>query len=597
METFKVNFRNFIYSSKIIYAASKKYFILNAVFSLLNAIIVYIPLLFWRQLINAIITAFEGNFDKSLKQVCFITVCYCAVVLIKQCFDVASQFIIYKYNDAIEYYLDNVMIDKISSIDLAFFDSSELQDKLNNSWMLIYSTKKMVSFVFDIIQHIFRLTISAILLINLNYWILPMILLLCIPSIIGDKKISDIEYKFEKKNVNLIRKREYYKSVFFDSSRQEIRLYDLTNYFTSMYECVWKQWDKIIHANNIKICVINIISLLMLVINEVIIYFMALMKLVAGQILVGDVAYYVSVSAQFRMDFSNFCSRINDFIKSAKELKDARDFVEMKPLIEHGGKLEPTPNPIIEFKNVYFKYPNSNEYVLRDCSFIINPGEIVGLVGLNGSGKSTIIKLLCRFYDPTDGLILIDGIDSKEYDIVKLRELFGVLFQDYVRYSFSLRENIALSDLTKMDNERSIFEACIASKVYDYIADWEKGIDENLTRRFDPEGKELSGGQWQRIALARVFLRNAPIVLLDEPSSALDPVAEHEVFENFAKVAQNRSAVLISHRLSSIALCGKILVLKNGNIVEQGSHSELMSLGGEYSKLFELQSSKYYLNN
>ena len=269
-----------------------------------------------------------------------------------------------------------------------------------------------------------------------------------------------------------------------------------------------------------------------------------------------------------------------------------RSFVEMEPLLEHGGTMIPTGNPRIEFKDVSFRYPGGDHDVLSHCSFTIEPGEIVGLVGPNGCGKSTIVKLLCRFYDPGSDEILIDGVSNKEYDIVKLRELFGVLFQDYVRYSFSLRENVALSKPEKKDCDADILRACDQSRI-DFMKDWKNGIDENLTRRFDPNGKELSGGQWKRISLARAFFRNAPIILLDEPSASLDPVAEHQIFEDFSQISENKSAVLISHRLSSITLADKILVLEDGHITEQGSHADLLRRDGRYAYLFNLQASKY----
>ena len=281
------------------------------------------------------------------------------------------------------------------------------------------------------------------------------------------------------------------------------------------------------------------------------------------------------------------------FGKNSKELNDVRSFVEMKPLLEKSGTKTPSKNPRIEFKNVSFRYPNAENDVLSHCSFMINPGEVVGLVGLNGSGKSTIVKLLCRFYDPTDGQILIDGIDNKEFDIVKLRALFGVLFQDFVTYSFSLRENVALSDLSRISESEAIKKACDDSNASDFVNGWENGIDEVLTRRFDKQGKELSGGQWQRVSLARAFFRNAPVILLDEPSAALDPIAEHQIFEDFANISQNKSAVLISHRLSSITLSDKILVLEDGHIIEQGSHKDLLEQNGRYAHLFNLQASKY----
>lgn len=586
-------FANIGYASKIIFAASKKYFILKLLLSLVSSVLPYLPLFLWRELINALVAAIGGNSEPLLQKIWLLAALYCAVMLVQKLLDTISDFVSFKYNDAINYYLDNVMIDKVSTIDLAFFDSSTLNDKLNNSWMLIYSTKNMVTFVFDMLQKAIRLVISFSLMLTLSLWLIPVIILLCIPSVIGDKKINDMDYKFEKEHAKSHRKLEYYKELFFDSSHYELLLYDLKDYLSLIYLNVWVSWNHAIHAKNIKICLINIVSLILLTVNEIIVYVLSIANLIAGKIAVGDVAYYVSLLAQFRGDFTSLCYRINMFGKNSKELNDVRSFVEMKPLLEKSGPRTPSKNPKIEFIDVSFRYPNAETDVLSHCSFTINPGEVVGLVGLNGSGKSTIVKLLCRFYDPTKGQILIDGVDNKEYDIVKLHALFGVLFQDFVKYSFSLRENVALADLSRIDNSEAVKKACEESNASDFVNGWDNGIDENLTRRFDKQGKELSGGQWQRVSLARAFFRNAPVILLDEPSAALDPVAEHQIFKDFANISKNKSAVLISHRLSSITLADRILVLEDGHIIEQGSHKELLRQNGRYAHLFNLQASKY----
>lgn len=453
--------------------------------------------------------------------------------------------------------------------------------------------KNMVTFVFDIIQNAVRLCISFSLMLSLSHWLIPVVILMCIPSVIGNKKANDIEYRFKKDIEKPRRKLEYYKSLFFESSRQEIRLYNLKDYFRLLYENVWKQWNKGNFAVSIKKGIINTFALIVLAINEIIVYGLAVSKLIVGEIAVGDVAYYISILSQFRSDFSSLCDRITMFERNSKEISDVREFVEMKPNLEKSGTKIPSQHPRIEFRNVSFKYPYSETYVLKDCSFVIECGQTIGLVGLNGSGKSTIVKLLCRFYDPTDGQILIDGTDNREYDIAALRKCFGVMFQDFVRYSFSLRENVALSDISASRDDDRIKKACISGRVTDFIGDWENGIDENLTRRFDSKGKELSGGQWQRICLARTFFRNAPIILLDEPSASLDPIAEHEIFKDFAAISKDKSAVLISHRLSSITLADKIFVLSGGYIIEQGTHDELLRQSGEYARLFNLQASKY----
>jgi len=593
MNKIKEYFTNLKYAVGIIYAASKKYFILTMFLSLGYALIPYLPMLLWRELINSLTAAIGGDPAPFLKAAGMLALGYGASMLAEDLLRTSYSFVKFKYNDAIKYFMDNLMIEKASSVDLAFFDSSDLKDKLKNAWRLTWSMENMVAIILRMMEGCIRLVISFSLLLTLSPWLVILIVLLCIPSIILDKKVNEIDYRFRNEHDKTERKLDYCKNLFFEEAKQEVRLYNLTGYFTSLYSNLREGYDKAIHSKDKRVCLINSLSLVLLTLGEVAVYALSVMRLIAGKIAVGDVAYYVQLLTQFRSDFTVTFYRFNSFRRHHKEIRDVRSFMEMPPMMEKSGTKIPGDNPVIAFRNVSFRYPGGEKDVLKDCSFTLHAGETVGLVGLNGSGKSTIVKLLCRFYDPTGGQILIDGIDYKEYDIVKLRELFGVLFQNYVQYSFTLRENIALSDLTRRDDADAVRQACKDSKAADFMGDWEFGIDESLTRRFDPKGKALSGGQWQRVSLARAFFRDAPVILLDEPSAALDPIAEHEIFQDFAGISKGRSAVMISHRLSSITLCDKILVLEDGHIIEQGSHSQLLQQNGRYAYLFNLQASKY----
>ena len=220
-------------------------------------------------------------------------------------------------------------------------------------------------------------------------------------------------------------------------------------------------------------------------------------------------------------------------------------------------------------------------------------GQTFGLVGENGSGKSTIVKLLLRLYDIDGGQILLNGIDIKEYNIVEYRSIFSVLFQDYIQYSLTLRENVGLSDYGDMNNDARINDAIDKSELREIVKDWEKGLESPLTRWFDEDGKELSGGQWQRVALARVFFSNRNFIVLDEPSASLDVFAEEKIFNQFNQLSDHRTSLIISHRLSSIVNADIIVVLKDGKIIEQGDHKELLNYDGYYAELFNLQASKY----
>lgn len=584
---------NFCYAMKIIFLASRSTFVIKSILSLGTAAISFLPLFLWREILNMLTQLAESDIPSLVEKTMWLVGMYILMVLAEKLLEIVSEYYTYDYEDKINFYLDNLMVDKISSIDMEFFDTSSLKDHTVNSWNLIYGIKRMVTFVFDILQGVIRAIISMLLLLTLNPFLLPIIILMCIPTSLFDKVRNNDEYNFEKEYAQLERKKDYIKDIFSGDNRQEMRLYHLKDIFLERYKKVWDSLEKAYKKKENRALVIEFFSLLIMTLNEIIVYVLAIIKLVAREIGIGDVAYYVSIAAQFRTDVEKIACRMNEFDRNSNELNDVRGFLEMKPLLDKSGTLIPGKNPCIEFCDVSFHYPNSEQNVLEHCSFKIRWDECVGLVGLNGSGKSTLVKLLCRFYDPTEGKILLDGVEYKEYDINALRALFGVLFQDYVRYSLSLRENVALSDITRINDDVSIMNACQKSKVNEFIESWEKGLEENMTRRFDPEGRELSGGQWQRISLAKAFFRDAPIVLLDEPSAALDPIAENEIFNDFYRLSKDKSSVLISHRLSNIVLADRILVLEDGHIIEQGSHEELINMDGRYAHLFNLQAQKY----
>ena len=253
------------------------------------------------------------------------------------------------------------------------------------------------------------------------------------------------------------------------------------------------------------------------------------------------------------------------------------------------------PRPIqqsIEFRNVSFHYPRSDRLVLKDLSFTLRPEETIAVVGENGAGKTTLVKLLARFYDPSEGVILLDGKDLREYDLEDLRHQIGVIFQDFIRYDLTVKENIGLGQIEHVDNMNRIVHASEQGGTSSLIAGLPKGFDTVLGRTFE-EGVDLSGGEWQRLALSRAFMRDAPILILDEPTAALDAFAEYEIYERFAELTGGKMTIFISHRFSTVRMASHILVLQNGELIEEGSHDGLMREEGQYARMFNIQAERY----
>jgi len=316
---------------------------------------------------------------------------------------------------------------------------------------------------------------------------------------------------------------------------------------------------------------------------------------VMGRFTIGSLTFLAGSFRQSRDLIQRILLSLSQIYEQSLYLRDLFGFFEVRPRVLSRPGARPVPVPIargFEFHDVGFRYPGSDRWAVRHLTFTIGPAERVALVGENGAGKTTLVKLLARLYDPDEGRILLDGIDLRDYDLASLWKNVGVIFQDFVRYDFVLRENIGVSQIEALADEARILEAARRSLAESVARRLAKGYEQMLGRRFEG-GVELSGGEWQKIALGRAYLREAQVLILDEPTAALDARAEYEVFLRFAELTRGKMAVLISHRFSTVRMADRILVLKDGELVEQGTHEELVGAGGLYAELFSLQAAGY----
>ena len=314
-----------------------------------------------------------------------------------------------------------------------------------------------------------------------------------------------------------------------------------------------------------------------------------------GVIRIGDLVLYHEGLKRGQDALKGVLGRLSSLYEDNLFLANLYEFLDIKPKIAQPPHPKPIPQTMktgIVFNNVNFQYTTTTRQALKDINLTIKPGEVIALVGENGSGKTTLIKLLCRLYEPTSGRITLDGINLCDFDITQLRRQFSVIFQDYVKYHFSAQDNIWLGNIDTPQNTDKIIAAARSSGADDVIKRLPQGYETMLGKWFE-QGEELSIGQWQKVALARAFLRDSQVIVLDEPTSAMDPKAEYEVFEKFRQLIKNQAAILISHRLSTVKMADRIYVMDKGRIIESGTHEELIQLGGSYEFLFETQAKQY----
>lgn len=582
-------FKNVWFGIKTCFLASKFYFSMKLIILVFTTLIPLVNLWLWKEVLNGIV-----DFGNSKQTVIVCLVIYIALQLATYLIDQFDNYVQDRYGDELKFYIEEQMMDKTSRMDLSFFDSAKMGDKVRHARSNFLTMMNMSWLVFDIISAFINVVATLIIVCTYKWWLGIVTLMLLIPFMLYNKKRTERKLQMEEEQLRDNRKKDYYRDVFFNDNVQfEVKLNNIGSYFIGKYKETWRKLYKINKTEDVKHNIINTLIMIVNVSSEFLVLTVSVLDVVNKHIGIGDLQYNLSMVSRLRSQSQLLMNKVNKFLNDNTCLIELQEFMDIEPEVEKSGTLKPSNNPKIEFCNVSFRYPNAEQYVLKDCSFTIDPHEKIGLIGLNGAGKSTIIKLMFRFYDPEKGCIKLDGIDLKEYDIYAVRKVFGVLFQDYVTYCLPLREIIALSDFDERFNDEKLKKACDISGASEVIKDWENGYDSVLGRYYADNGKDLSGGQWQLVGLARAYFKDSEYMILDEPSAALDPISEDRIFEQLYHLSEGKSSVTISHRLSNTTLADKILVIGDGHIIEQGSHFELLKQNGKYAELFNLQASKY----
>lgn len=488
------------------------------------------------------------------------------------------------------------IIKKTSELNLDQLEDAEFYDKLERARQ---QTTGRVGLMSNILTQAEDLVVIFTLLagvVAFEPWLIILLVVSVVPTIINEIKFSGTSYSLARSWTQERRELDYLRYAgASDVTAKEVKLFGLSNYladrFKNLSDTYYLMSKKLAKQRAGWGSLFNVIGTGAYYGAYLLIVF----RTVAGIFSLGDLTFLSGSFNRLRSKLQGFFTRFTAITESALYLQDYFEFLDLKYSENSEKEKLALPKKIkkgFEFKNVGFKYPKSEAWVVRNINFELKAGEKLAFVGENGAGKTTLIKLLLRFYEPTEGEILLDDIPVKQYNQTQYQQYFGVIFQDFVKFELTLRENIAMGEIEEIKNQERIDSAAEKSLANEVVSGLPRGYDQQLGKRFK-QGKDLSGGQWQKIAIARAYMKDAEVLILDEPTSALDARAETEAFDRFIKLTEGKTAVIISHRFSTVRIADRIMVLKNGNVLEIGTHQELMKNDKLYAELFNLQAQGY----
>lgn len=498
------------------------------------------------------------------------------------------------HSEQLDKWMSRNMIDFSFDVDLEYFDNPNYQDKVTSAMrdgsILVQALGSSISAISSFISFI----ISFVILSKENVIYSLLMIAIAIPSGIALKYYTESLYDLSLEQISKRRKLAYIQNIAFDRRfGQDIRLFQSNRLLKDSYNDLWQelftQRKKILKERSRITLILDFLPELVLVVISGHIIF----KILEGKLLVGDYIFLSGLLGQLLYSTSGFINYSMEIIENKLRMINYQSLFKYVNKIKDEGNLELDDLMSISFENVSFMYPLSDKYALKNISFHIESPECVAFIGLNGSGKSTLIKLLLRFYEPTAGVIKVNGKDIKSYSIKSLRAIFSIYFQDMSNFAFTIKENFLLTNPDGIHNDDAIIEALDRSDFKDILELNEKGLDSYVSKLFTPEGLILSGGQTQKLALARVLSRKNAAFILDEVSSNLDPKAEHEIFKKLQEITKDRLTIFTSHRLSNLSLADRVIVLEDGKILEDGAPEKLLKDNKRYAELFRYQQKKY----
>ena len=584
----KVIIKNIIQSFKISFKISKKFTILKIVDIIINSLLIILKLNIFKNILNEIQLIFSNS--GNLQKIILFSIIYLIMFIYEKMNSILMIYYENWFDEKVRLFIDEQLIDKISNSELSYFDDtkqsnitsivkSEIGNVIDNCWN-----------AFSLIASFFNIFSLIIVSLSFNFIIFFILLIIIFFIFLVNVKFSNELYEQKKSDALKDRESDYYRSSFENENVQlENKVNNFGDYFIKKYKSIKR--SIIQKNNNIKkrFLIKKTFLYILTYICEILYSITYIPKVIKSIMPIGDFEYNLNIIEQVRTNCNNFSSLCVSFIINNKKIEYVNEFLLMNSITETNGQKICTEITKIEFQNVSFKYPNEKKYVLKDCSFVIDSNDKIAIIGLNGCGKSTIIKLLLKFYTPASGTILINGININDYKLSTLRNQINILFQDYVKYCLPCREAIALSNFDDVNNDEKLDCATIKSNFYNIIATWPKKYDTVFGKYYADEGIDLSGGQWQLLSLSRTYFKDSSVICLDEPSASLDIMSEKKVFDNVLEISKDKILIAITHQLRNVEKFNKIYLIEDGNVKESGDHQFLLSLNGRYKELYDIQ--------
>ncbi|MBO7303729.1 MAG: ABC transporter ATP-binding protein [Clostridia bacterium] len=595
------------YIISLVWEASPFVLIFMALFCILDGLLPVVGAYISKELLNGIADligaesagSIKANIFGTLRPVLFLLLMEFIYLFFKRVLQWANSGVTAVAGELVVNHIKLKIANKAKTVDMCSFDNPAFYEKLENANREAGMRPiGILAATFNVISAVISVASFIVVLATLSPWAPVIIIAAALPGAIVNYFYRHKNFRYMRHHSKDRREMNYYSEMMVNKDLvKEVKILGLGDTFVEKYQSAFKRYFKglknlILRENVLRI----VVSLLATGANCFLFAYVAY-DVIFSNGMIGDYSLYTGALSSVTTYVTTLVTATATIYEGTLFIDNMIEFMKEKntvvsilpePLKPERGKAH-----VIEFRGVSFSYPGTDRKVLDGINLTLKSGERAVLVGLNGAGKTTLIKLLTRLYDPTEGAIYLDGRDIREYDPTALYDMFGIIFQDFGKYAVTVAENISFGDITKPRDEEKIRAAAISADSDAFISELPRGYDTPLTRMFEENGIELSGGQWQKLSVARAFYKDSDVLILDEPTAALDALAEQAIFNQFARLAEGKISIFVSHRLSSAVTADKIVVLKGGKIVELGTHKELMASGGEYSLLFSTQAHRY----